>query len=851
MLDNHLPSGGPNRKGLDSQSARLLLQTHGPNALAREAAKSLWSSAGDVVREPMFLLLMACLTLYWVLGEWRESAALMVSVVAVMGITLVQARRTTRAMDALKDMASPRALVIRDGERRRISAQDLVPGDLMVLLEGDRVPADGVLLEVNNLHTDESLLTGESLPVPKRAASHEGRRLMARPGETPELVYAGSLVVQGQGYAEVLATGERTEIGRIGEALNLIQLVRTPLQDAAHRLVRRVAMAVLVLGLGFALVLGLSRGNWSEAILAGIAWTMALIPEEFPVVLTIFLALGAWRMSQRNVLTRRMPALEALGAATVLCVDKTGTLTENRMQVARLVPIHAPASEWSEGAGPAMNQACRELLGSAILSSRREPFDPMEVAIHALGKSSGLGQVCTAQGHEMVREYPLSPDLMAVSRAWRTESDQALLLATKGAPEAVLALCRWPADQAQAVLNQARDLARQGMRVLAVARGIHMNGAALPDSPHGFEFELLGLLALTDPIRAEVPMAIEQCHQAGIRLLMITGDLPETALSIARQSGLVRATRDMTCMTGAEVLKLDDAGLRAALPHCHVIARATPDLKLRVIQALQANGDVVAMTGDGVNDAPALKAADIGIAMGGRGTDVAREAADIILTDDRFSSIVEAVRLGRRIYANLTKACGYIVAIHIPIAGLSLLPVLSGGTLMLLPIHIAFLELMIDPACSVAFEAEPEAADAMRKPPRNRLAGLFGMAGIWPWVAQGLALLAAVALVHEWARREFADPDVVRTLSFGMLVLSNLSLLISRGWKLRNPTMWAMMMVTAAFLGLILSLSWMRSIFHLGVFPGWQAGTACLLLALLLVPCLAAVRPASDSQPRS
>jgi Ca2+-transporting ATPase len=357
----------------------------------------------------------------------------------------------------------------------------------------------------------------------------------------------------------------------------------------------------------------------------------------------------------------------------------------------------------------------------------------------------------------------------------------------------------------------------------------------------GFEFEFLGLLALTDPIRSEVPVAVEQCHGAGIRLLMITGDLPETAMSIARQAGLLRGNATMTCITGAQASTLDDAGLRQALSGCHVIARATPDLKLRVIKALQASGEVVAMTGDGVNDAPALRAADIGIAMGGRGTDVAREAADIVVTDDRFSSIVAGIRLGRRIYANLTEACGYVVAIHIPIAGLSVLPLLSGETLMLLPIHIAFLELMIDPACSVAFEAEPEAPDTMQKPPRDRRAGLFGLAGVRPWVIQGLAMLAAVALMHEWARREFADPDVVRTLSFGMLVMSNLSLLISRGWRLRNPTMWTMMAIIASGLALILSWAWMRDIFHLGAVPGWSAGSICLL-AMVLVPCLAVVR---------
>ncbi|CAH0351222.1 cation-translocating P-type ATPase [Aquabacterium sp. CECT 9606] len=830
--------------GLSTQQALALRQTHGPNALAIQQTRPLWRSALEVAREPMFLLLMACLVLYFLIGDWQEGLALMVSVVAVMGITLVQERRTERALDALKDLASPRALVIRDGQRQRIDAQALVPGDLMVLLEGDRVPADGVLVQANNLQTDESLLTGESVPVDKQATTLPGPWSMAPLGDDSACcVFSGALVVQGQGFAQVLATGAHSEIGRIGGALSLIETGRTPLQEATRRMVRGVAAGVLVLGVAVLLIMGLTRGDWVQAALAAIAWSMALLPEEFPVVLTIFLALGAWRMSRRHVLTRRMPALETLGAATVLCVDKTGTLTENRMRVVRLALTDALDQEWTLDDTGQWPPRFAELVDLAVLASRREPFDPMEVAIHAVKPAGSLREDWT-----LTREYPLAPELLAVSRVWQAPGADHQLIATKGAPEAIASLCHLPPDQVQALLAQVQRMAGQGLRVLGVARARTPLGP-LAESVHDFDFEFVGLIALADPVRAEVPHAMAQCRQAGIRIIMITGDYPATASSIAHQAGIGTVDGTLGCLTGAEVAQMDDVQLREAMQATHVIARATPELKLRIVRALQARGEVVAMTGDGVNDAPALRAADIGIAMGGRGTDVAREASDLILTDDRFSSIVEAIGLGRRIYANLTKASGYIVAVHIPIAGLAMFPVLTGGPLMLLPIHVAFLELMIDPACSIAFEAEPEEARAMREPPRRGPTSLFGASGIWPWVFQGLLLLSAVLSVHAWAQHQSDDVAQVRALSFSTLVLGNMALILGRrAGGQANHAMWAVVGGTGLVLALILSWPWLRGLFGLA-WPGAQAAAACALVGVVLWPALMAVRALDSRQP--
>lgn len=827
--------------GLAQTQAQALLAMHGPNELEARRRRGWWPSLAGVLREPMFLLLVACSLLYFTLGEWREASALSASVLMVMGITLVQERRTERALDALGELASPRALVLRDGLRQSIDARELVPGDIILLAEGDRVPADGLLLSADNLMVDESLITGESLPAAKQASALGADLGPDRTG----MVFAGSLAVQGHAVARVTATGPGSEIGRIGHALNTIRREPTPLQAATGRLVRKLAVAVLAMAVAMALVLGFTRGNWTDATLSAVAWAMALLPEEFPVVLTIFLAIGAWRISRQRVLTRRMPALESLGAATVLCVDKTGTLTENRMQVVRLVGADGSLQALdAAGDAAALQDSTREVLRLAGLASGADSADPMEQAIHAACRDASLP--ARAAGEAALREYPLSPQLLVVAHAW-PQADAPdgpdALIAMKGAPEAIARLCRLQPDQAAAMRATVAELAEGGLRVLGVARG-QAPAQALPDQLEGHAFAFIGLLALADPVRAEVPEAIRRCRQAGIRVIMVTGDFPGTAASIARAAG-IDGTGE--CLTGAEIDSLEEADLCERLRRVQVVARAVPAQKLRIVRALQRNGEVVAMTGDGVNDAPALRAADIGIAMGGRGTDVAREAADLVVTDDRFSSIVEAIATGRRIFANLTQACGYLVAVHIPIAGLCLLPVLGGGPLILLPIHIAMLELMVDPACSVAFEAEPSEADAMSRPPRRQRGSLFGDAGVLPWVVRGLLVLGSVLAAYAAAQAAGAPIELVRTAAFGMLVLGNVALLLSYRTGAARPggvvgpasvAMVASISLALLMLGAVIAWPAARALFRLAL-PTPAEGAAGLLLAALTWALLA------------
>jgi Ca2+-transporting ATPase len=594
---------------------------------------------------------------------------------------------------------------------------------------------------------------------------------MERPGGGIAAVYSGTLVVHGHGVAEVLATGPRSEIGRIGTALVSIETEATPLQRETRRVVQLLAMGGIALCAIVAITYGLLRGHWAEATLAGVTLAMGILPEEFPVVLTVFLALGAWRISRHNVLTRRMPAIETLGATTVLCVDKTGTLTENRMRVAVLETSDAKVDLRAQG-DATLETPARQLLVTAAAASELDAFDPMENAIREAADAKAPLEMAPYAAMTIVQEYDLSEGLLAVTHVWKAQDGGDLQVAVKGAPEAVADLCRLSAQDRARLLDRVSALAQDGLRVLAVAGG-RFHGTSLPASPHAFTVALLGLVGLADPARPVARKALAECSRAGIRVVMITGDHPGTALAIGRAVGL-----DLTggVLTGADIAGFDDAALRQRVARVSVFARVVPEQKLRLVQALMANGEVVAMTGDGVNDAPALKAAHIGVAMGGRGTDVAREAAALVLLDDDFASLVATVRQGRRIYDNIRNAMTYLLAVHVPLAGMGLLPVLLGWPLFLFPVHVVFLEFVIDPACSLVFEAERAEKDVMQRPPRDPRAPLFTRGMVARGVLLGLATFVAVAAVFG-AGLALAGENQARAMAFITLVVANLLLI--------------------------------------------------------------------------
>ncbi len=833
--------------GLSDEEAQRRRRDEGPNEIASAERHGLLRTLLGVLREPMLLLLAAAAVVYVVLGDPGEALILLAMVVLVVVITLVQERRTENAVEALRDLSSSRALVVRAGARRRIPGRDVVRGDLVVVGEGDRVPADGVLVEASNLHVDESLLTGESVPVRKRARAADIASVDAPPGgDDLPTVFSGTLVVSGHAVLEVTAIGPRTAMGRIGKVLAEVEVERTPLQREVARFVRRMAVGALVICAAIVGVYGVARGLWIEGVLAGITVAMALLPEEFPVVLTVFQAFGAWRIAKQNVLTRRMPALEALGSATVLCSDKTGTLTVNRMRVARLEAGDARIDV--AGGVHELPEEVHALVEYAILASQPDPFDPMEAAFHDLGRAALSGSEHLHTDWRPLREYPLAPGLLAMSHVYAPEGRR-FLVAAKGAPEAIADLCHLSPPALERLSGRVSALASEGMRVLAVARA-ELVADALPEQQHDFEFELVGLVALVDPVRDAVPAAVAECRAAGIRVVMITGDYPETARAIGRSVGIDA----VDVVTGAEVAAMTDAELQQRSRAVSIFARMVPEQKLRLVRALRAEGEVVAMTGDGVNDAPALKAAPIGIAMGGRGTDVAREAAALVLIDDNFTSIVAAMRLGRRIFDNLQKAMAYVIAVHVPIAGLSLIPVLLGWPMLLHPIHVAFLELVIDPACSIAFEAEPDERGIMQRPPRPPGMALFTSRMLVLSFLQGASVLAASLTLYLLAG---GDGDAhARTVAFTSLMSGNLALIVvNRSWRatvfsrapLRNRTATVIVIVAFALLIAIVSTSPLRAFFAFAALSPWELAVALVsgFVALAWFEILKVVRPAT------
>ncbi len=815
--------------GLTTQEVKERLLVDGLNELPSAKKRSVLSIAFDVVREPMFLLLVACGAIYLLLGDREEALMLLAFVFMVMGITIYQEQKTERALEALRDLSSPRALVLREGQRLRIPGKEVVRDDLVFLSEGDRVPADGLILSCTNLSVDESLLTGESVPV--RKAVWNGKEVAGRPGgDDRPVVYSGTLVVSGKGTCRVSATGVRTEIGKIGKALQTLETEDTLLQKEIRSVVRKISIIGATLCAFVVVLYGLTRGHWLEGFLAGLSLAMAMLPEEFPVVLTIFFALGAWRISKRGVLTRRIPAVEMLGATTVLCVDKTGTLTLNTMSVDQIVAgkqlIEHPLS-LSE-----LPEDFHEIIEFSILASQSDPFDPMEKAFKRLGEEFLKGTHHLHSDWTLVREYSLSPQLLAMSEVWKSPNGREYIIASKGAPEAIMDLCHLDEDTMKTIRDHIHVMAREGLRVLAVAKA-EFRKQDLPGKQHDFSFSFLGLMGLADPIRPTAPAAIQECREAGIRVVMITGDHPTTAESIAKKIGLYR---EGALMTGKELETMDDAELQRRIQDTTVFARIVPEQKLRLIAAFKQAGEVVAMTGDGVNDAPALKAAHIGVAMGGRGTDVAREASALVLVDDDFSSIVQAVRMGRRIFENLRNAMAYIIAIHVPIAGLSLIPIALKWPLVLSPIHIMFLELIIDPACSVVFEMEPEEQNIMHVSPRNPREPMFRKTLLLLSLLQGFVVLGIVLLVFGASLSHGLIVPEARALTFATLVIANIGLILANRSRTRmvlesvrapNPAVWWVIGGAAAVLVCILSQPMLRRLFQFAALSVWD-----LLLAI-------------------
>jgi Ca2+-transporting ATPase len=811
------PTGLPNSLVLRRQDEE------GFNELPTSRPRPIRHIVLGIVREPMAYLLLGCGLIYFLVGDRPEATMLLGFLLLIIGIEIIQERKAERALEALRDLSSPRALVLRDGIKQRIPGREVVREDLIFVGEGDRVPADATLIAGSQIAADESLLTGESLPVEKSPGSR---------------LYAATTLVRGQGTALVTAIGLSSEVGKIGKSLQAAPLERTRLESEADALVRRLAwMAGAICVLVF-LVYAVTRGAWLQGFLVGLTLAMAILPNELPAVLTIFLALGAWRIAQRRVLTRRLPAVENLGSTTVLCVDKTGTLTLNQMRIQKLYS-QGNAIDLLESGTKFLPEEFHEVLEFGILASRQDPFDPMELAFSAAGMAFLRGTEHLHHDWSLAREYPLSPELLAISHAWKPITGGGYVIGAKGAPEAIVDLCHMPPEEAQATLARTAALAREGLRVLGVAKATTPS-RPLPSHQHAFDFQFLGLVGIADPIRPEVPGAIRECHSAGVRVVMLTGDHPVTASSIARRIGL---RNPESVVTGAEIENQEENELAAKVRDSSVFSRVSPAQKLRLVNALKANGEIVAMTGDGVNDAPALKSAHIGIAMGARGTDVARESASLVLLDDDFGSIVEAIRMGRRVYANLQGALGYLLAVHVPIAGMSILPVFLKMPLVLLPAHIALLHLIIEPASSIAFEVDPASPTIMENPPRNPREPLFARKLLLLPLLRGSCVLAALLGVYVIALLRNQGEADARALVFATLIISNAVLIfLSRKKEAgaiprsKNPVAAWLCLASLGFLAAAIYLPAARELFRFSYLhvADWLV---CLLIGISS-PCL-------------
>ncbi|MBK8426126.1 MAG: cation-translocating P-type ATPase [Lewinellaceae bacterium] len=802
----------PNLQGLSPEAVAESRARHGSNQLYVRPQRRIWHMLKDVGTEPMFLLLVIACTLYFLIGDAAEAWLMVGAVIFVTLIEIVQEFRSEKALSALRQLSQPRVVVIRAGKRQEVPVEDVVVDDLIAFEEGERIAADGVLVQQNDLSVDEAILTGESLPVSKNP-DEAGRNLL----------YQGTTVASGAGVAKVQAVGIQTEFGKLGKSIESIETEPTPLQRQITRFVRQMLWAGLVAFLIVCAINYAYSGSFLSALLYSLAFAMALVPEEIPVAFTTFMALGAYRMTRKHVLVKQPKTVESLGAATVICLDKTGTITESKMTIAEVTDY--------SGKG--------RTLEYAMWASEPTPFDAMEKAIHlAYEKETSKDRRATVQ---MVHEYPLNGVPPMMTHVFLPADTTERIVAAKGAVERILQVCNMDAAQQADILAKTKEMARKGYRILGVCSAAWTD-EKYPAEQGDFPWTFEGLVGLYDPPKAGIGKVMNDFYQAGIAVKMVTGDYPETALNIAQESG-IRVRGEV--VSGETVMQMTETQLREIVGGTDVFARMFPEAKLRVVEALKANGEIVAMTGDGVNDAPALKAAQVGVAMGHRGTEIAKGAASMILLDDNLAHMVNAIKTGRLIYYNLRKAIRYIISIHLPIVLVVLFPLLFDWTYlhMLTPIHVIFLELIMGPTCAIAFENEPAEPNVLRKPPRTEGANLFS----WPELSlslfQGFLITVGVFVMYHYAIWIGKDEATTRSFVFVTMLLANIFLTfanrsfeytIARTLFYRNRLLWWMVGVSVLLLVAVLVLPLARDLFQLGRLTLAETGW-CMLAALVSV----------------
>lgn len=745
-------------KGLTEEEVIELRKKYGFNEIVSEKKENFFFKIIHIICEPMFLLLIIAATIYFVLGEPKDGVIMLVFVIGIIMIDIIQEWKTDKTLSMLKNLSEPKVMVLRDGKKKEISSRELVPEDIMFIYEGVKIPADGYVIKCSGLRVDESSLTGESEGVWK-SIKHDNSNDYWR----KDYCYQGTLVIQGTGIIKVDKIGNETEYGKIGYNISKVKQSRTILQKQTDRLVKVCAIIAFGLFILVGIITFLNLPNIAmkdriiESVLSGITLAMAMIPEEFPVVLTIFLSMGAWRLAKKKSLIKKLPAVETLGAVSVLCVDKTGTITKNQMEVIDVI-TDKDKTELAE----IMGLCCEE-----------DTYDPMEKAMFKYAKSLGIYKKDLFNGKK-IKEYPFSNDTKMMGCAW--DKNNKLILAVKGSPESVLKICNIKTNDLKQINDEINSMQLKGLRVIAIAKKKLNSIDDIKDNLEDNVLEYIGIVGLIDPPKDSVIEDIKLCKKANVRVVMITGDNGITASAIAKNIGMDNVNN---IITGDMLNKMSDKKLQEKVRNVSIFSRVIPEHKMRIVKAFQANGEIVAMTGDGVNDAPALKQAEIGIAMGKRGSEVSREAADLVLMDDNFSTIVDTIEDGRRIYDNIKKAIGYIFVIHIPIALSSLIgPFLNMQLeqLFLLPLHVVLLELIIDPTCSIVYERHPAETNIMERKPRNINDNIVDKSVLFKSILQGLVIFIASFGTYYYLLSK--DILLARTMGLLIIVLSNVFLVI-------------------------------------------------------------------------
>ena len=802
----------PDLTGLSEQDAARERARVGPNRWVPTARWARVRDALELLLDPMAVMLAIAALIYVAVGETRDALVLAVALIPVLGVDVVLDARSRAALAKLAQAAAPEAEVLRGAHLRAVPLEDVVPGDLLVLREGHTVAADGIILWTANLSIDESSLTGESVPQLKRIGDENG----VPPAES--CFFAGSVVTSGHGFGRVVSTGPSTRYGGIAALVARTAASPSPLQRRAGDLARRFGIVAVIVAVALAAVSVWRGDSWEEALLGAVSLAMAAIPEEFPLVLTSFLAVGAYRLAARGMLVRHLTSVETLGSTTVICTDKTGTLTRGEFQMTDHVVLE-----------PSLTAAA--FLEAAVLACERHPADAMERAILGYAAHRGVPPSMVGARWTLVRDYDFDAAGKHMSHVWqRSDGPHAYLIAAKGAVEGVLAHSSADAATRARVLDANEGLARRGLRVLAVAaRRTDRLGSSREDDER--DLTIFGLLGFQDPLRPEVPDAVRDCQRAGIRIKMITGDHALTAHAVAEAAGILH--EDDAIVTGEDLVALTSAEGEERIARAAIFARIGPEQKFLIVDALRRRGAIVAMTGDGVNDAAALRRADIGIAMGQRGTDVARATADLVLLDDNFASIVATVREGRHIFENLQSAFLYLIAFHLPIVALAIVAPLAGVPLVLLPIHLVWLELIVHPVSAIVFQSEPATASVMTRPPRDPAAPLLPRAAVLRSATAG-AVLATVTFTVFWRELPAVGEPMARGLALVVLIAGYQALVFVERLALnrsvarvpRTWVFWIVWIASAASVIAILGISPVASLFRVAMPDGVRAAMA-------------------------